>query len=48
MKNRYKKITFEDENGIIFELDEPKGMTFEASDEKKGELIIRTLNIKKK
>lgn len=47
MKNRYKKIVLEDENGIIFELDEPKGMTFEASDEKKGELIIRTLNIKK-
>lgn len=30
MKNRYKKIVFEDENGIIFELAAPKGMNSEA------------------
>ena len=45
MKNRYKKFVYEDERGISFEVDAPKGMALDVSKGTSGELIIKALNI---
>jgi len=44
-KNRFKKFVFENEEGITFEANAKKGITFEVSEGTSGELIIRALNI---
>lgn len=43
MKERYKKLVFENGNARIFEAAVPKGKCFKISEGKEGELIIKTV-----